>query len=133
MSISISSLLKQKREINVKLNTIHMQNDFPKIRQEKDTLLLMIKIYCRGVHNNVPKKCVDCSGLLNYSFIRLDHCPWGENKPACSKCPIHCYSAIYRKKILEVMRYAGPRMILKHPLHAIRHLLHKIQNNPNKG
>lgn len=31
-----------------------------------------------------------------------------------------------------VMRYSGPRMLLKHPILAIRHLLHEKREVPDK-
>jgi hypothetical protein len=62
--------------------------------------------------------------LSVYADQRLDHCPYGEGKPTCQNCPIHCYQKEQRKRIKEVMRYAGPRMIWHHPLMAVRHLIH---------
>ena len=35
----------------------------------------------------------------------------------------HCYKPEMRERIRQVMRYSGPRMITKHPVAAIRHLL----------
>ncbi|MDR2525428.1 MAG: nitrous oxide-stimulated promoter family protein, partial [Oscillospiraceae bacterium] len=36
-----------------------------------------------------------------------------------------CYRADMREKIRAVMRYAGPRMLLHHPVMAIRHFIAK--------
>jgi hypothetical protein len=54
---------------------------------------------------------------------RLDRCPFGEDKPTCATCPIHCYKPQVRDRIREVMRFAGPRMLWHHPILAIRHVL----------
>ena len=55
--------------------------------------------------------------------IRLEKCPYGETKPTCANCPIHCYQPHRREQIKKVMAYAGPRMLLTHPILAIRHML----------
>lgn len=46
-----------------------------------------------------------------------------KEKPICARCPIHCYKPVMRERIREMMRYAGPRMLRRHPILAIRHLL----------
>jgi len=94
--------------------------------REMDTIKVMVGIYCRGKHNSQEGLCSDCDSLLRYSLERLEHCVWGANKPVCARCAVHCYAPKYRAKIQQVMRFAGPRMIFKHPLHAIRHFLHKL-------
>ena len=38
------------------------------------------------------------------------------------KCPVHCYEAAMRERVRQVMRYAGPRMLLRHPILALLHL-----------
>ena len=54
--------------------------------------------------------------------MRLSRCPFGENKTTCRLCPVHCYKPEMKKRMQEVMRYAGPRMLLYHPTAACRHL-----------
>ena len=44
-------------------------------------------------------------------------------KTSCDACENHCYKPEMRERIRQVMRYSGPRMITKHPVAAIRHLL----------
>ena len=36
---------------------------------------------------------------------------------------MHCYKPDMRQKVRQVMRYAGPRMMLRHPILAVRHML----------
>ena len=93
------------------------------INQERATVLAMIQIYCRGQHDS-GDLCEDCSNLWKYASERLEKCPYGLEKPTCQSCPIHCYKAEMRRRIKDVMRYAGPRMIWHHPVMAIRHLIH---------
>ena len=97
-----------------------------KIEKDKVTIKKMIDIYCKDKHGSKDKLCQDCSELLEYSWRRLELCRHGENKPTCGKCPIHCYKPDMREKIRKVMRYAGPRMIIYHPLEALKHLLQSI-------
>ena len=95
----------------------------PKMEREKLTVERMARIYCRGKHGCDGELCPECQELLAYARKRLDYCRYGEQKPTCGKCPVHCYKPDMKTKILEVMRYAGPRMIFYHPVNAIQHLL----------
>lgn len=90
---------------------------------ERRTAAAMIAIFCRRKHGRSGGLCSECEELLKYVEKRLEKCPFHGNKPACSKCPVHCYKPDMRDKIREVMRYAGPRMICRHPLMAAAHYL----------
>ena len=95
-----------------------------RIEKGKKTVGVMIHIFCDAHHGTSGKfLCPACTELLDYAGERLNKCPYGENKGACSKCKIHCYRPDMRKQITEVMRYSGPKMLKKHPLLAIDHLL----------
>ncbi len=83
----------------------------------------MIAIYCNDHHEAVGKElCDKCQELFIYANQRLDKCPFAQDKPACSKCTIHCYSPQMQKVARQVMRYSGPKMPKKHPILAILHL-----------
>lgn len=96
-----------------------------KLAREKKTVRAMIRIYCRGMDHHRPagRHCEDCENLLRYAHERLDRCIFGEEKPVCAQCPVHCYRPDRRREIAGVMRYAGPRMLLSHPFLVIRHLM----------
>jgi len=83
----------------------------------------MINIYCRASHGSHGKLCPDCEELLAYANKRLEKCPFQEGKTTCGKCRIHCYRPSEREKIKEVMRYAGPRMMTRHPVSALHHFI----------
>lgn len=100
-----------------------------RIARETKTIHKMIAIYCRD-HHEVNTLCADCSQLLDYAEKRTKACPYGKDKPTCADCPIHCYKPEMRQRIREVMRYAGPRMICRHPLLAVGHLLDKRLKKP---
>ena len=72
--------------------------------------------------------CPECAALLDYALRRLDSCRFGNGKPSCRKCPVHCYRADMRERIRTVMRWAGPRMIFHHPIAATRHLLRELRS-----
>ncbi len=100
-----------------------MPADSPRIAREKRTVQAMVRLYCRRHHGTRGDLCTECSELLEYASCRLDRCPFGPQKTTCANCPIHCYKPQMRERVKEVMRFAGPRMLLRHPLLAIRHLL----------
>lgn len=76
---------------------------------------------CQVGHGG-PGLCGECRELLEYSLARLGHCKFGNAKTKCHKCPVHCYRPYMREKIRTVMRFSGPRMLLYHPLEALRYL-----------
>jgi hypothetical protein len=83
----------------------------------------MIGLWCRARHKTKEPLCMDCAALLAYAATRLDKCPFGERKPVCSRCAVHCYKPAMRERVREVMRYAGPHLFWYHPLLAVHHLL----------
>ena len=95
-----------------------------RLEKEQKTIRIMIRIFCAAHHGSQRSVlCPSCMTLLDYAKERLDKCQYGENKGACSKCKIHCYEPDIRKQIIEVMRFSGPRMVTKHPVLAIDHIL----------
>ena len=92
-----------------------------RIMREKRTVAAMIGIYCRAHHGTNTLLCGKCDRLLDYAFCRLDRCPFGAKKTPCAQCPVHCYGPTMRSRIQEVMRYAGPRMLVRHPILALLH------------
>lgn len=122
-----------------------------RVRREQRTVALMIAMYCRaGRHGAAPRGvsapdagaatgaapaaaaaampatpslCPACAALAEYSRGRVELCHFGEDKPTCSRCPVHCFRPEMREQIRAVMRHSGPRMTLRHPHLAVRHLL----------
>ena len=93
-----------------------------KREREKETVSLMIRLYCRKKHGS-KELCPECAALDAYARQRSDKCPFMETKTFCSNCRVHCYKKDMREKIREVMRFSGPRMIFHHPIMAIRHVI----------
>jgi hypothetical protein len=99
----------------------------PRLSREKRTIQAMMRVYCRDHHETTDSLCGECQSLYDYAQGRLDHCRFGAEKPTCARCPIHCYKPTMRARIKEVMRYAGPRMLFRHPILALLHLLDKFR------
>lgn len=94
-----------------------------KRQREKKIVSQMIVLYCRKKHQEKSGLCLKCQELNEYAKMRSDKCPFMETKTFCSNCKVHCYKPEMREQIREVMRFSGPRMILYHPVAAIRHVI----------
>ena len=110
----------------------------------KDTRLLgdFAVIYCKGNHPDAertpldspgaalgvygrrpPVVCSECAELLEYAEKRRAFCP-KDPKPFCSYCDTHCYNDDMRERMRDVMRYAGPRSVLRgHAIDSVKHLI----------
>ena len=71
-------------------------------------------------------------GQLDYARKRLAGCPYGPEKPTCVNCHIHCYGPRQREAMRVVMRHSGPRMLWRHPVLAIAHLVDGRRRAPPK-
>lgn len=107
----------------------------PRLRREQRTIEAMLRIWCAAhpahVRAGGVQLCAACEDLFEYASYRLLRCPYGEEKPTCKRCPIHCYTRERREQMHDVMRFAGPRMLLRHPVLAIRHLLDEKREAPS--
>lgn len=93
-----------------------------RIERDKQTVRLMVNLYAEHkLHDAESKQAY--TDLADYACRRLDHCRFGERKPACKDCPVHCYSPEKRAMMKVVMRWAGPRMLFYSPRATLRHLL----------
>src|SRR5574344_887141 len=92
-----------------------------KTEKDQRTVRMMIALYCtHKLKNEEDRK--DYAEVADYACRRLEHCSFGDNKPACKNCPIHCYAPQKREMMRKVMRWAGPRMLLYSPKAFFRHL-----------
>lgn len=108
MNIDVSEAISKKKE------------------KEKQLVGEMINIFCRKKHNCCL--CDECTELRDYAWRRIDKCPFTLEKTFCASCTIHCYSPLMRKRIKEVMRFSGPRMLVKHPFLVASHAIDTINN-----
>lgn len=94
-----------------------------KCEREKVIVSQMIKIYCRKKHKSKNGLCNECKKLDEYAKQRSDKCPFMEIKTFCSNCKVHCYKPQMREQIRKVMCFSGPRMMLYHPILAVKHMI----------
>ena len=101
-----------------------------RLARESRTIAAMIGCYCEGLHHSNAALCPECRQLLDYAAVRLERCRFGADKPVCAKCPVHCYQRARREQVKAVMRYAGPRMLWRHPILSLRHWLNGFRRAP---
>lgn len=94
-----------------------------RVRRELKTVRAMIGLHCRGLHGAGRDLCAECESLWEYARQRVERCPFRPEKPTCLNCPVHCYKPEMRERIRAVMRYAGPRMMWRHPVLTLFHLI----------
>ena len=102
--------------------SLQMTSEHPRITREKKTIEAMVHIYCKAKHETHGELCPECTEFIAYAHMRLDRCPFQENKSTCGKCLVHCYQPVMREKVKKTMRYSGPRMLLHHPGLALHHV-----------
>ena len=113
--------------------TIEFTTDkrFARRARELKTIAAMLRMYCRAhEHPARGPLCASCRELLEYASRRLERCVFGDAKPTCANCLVHCYSAGTREQIRIVMRWAGPRMLARHPILGILHLIDGRRPSP---
>lgn len=102
-----------------------------RLRRERATIRAMIACYCQDLHHTDGHSlCPECDDLFGYATLRLQRCRFGEEKPTCAKCPVHCYAANRREQVRVVMRYSGPRMLWRHPVLSLFHWLDSFRKAP---
>lgn len=109
-----------------------MTKEHPRMARERRTVEAMLVLYCRDHHDTLSGLCAECEALRDYARQRLQKCPFQEGKTTCTKCPIHCYKPEMRAQIRAVMRHAGPRMLYRHPLLALRHMVDGLRQEPSR-
>lgn len=95
-------------------------------KRESEIVLAMIGMYCKAHHGDSGSLCEACQSLADYAEKRLLSCLYGELKPVCKACPVHCYSPKMREQMKQVMQWAGPRMLYRKPLFALVHMIDNL-------
>jgi hypothetical protein len=105
-----------------------------RLAREQHTIEAMIAMYCHDHHAVAGGDvCPACAALMDYARVRLDTCRYGTEKPTCATCPTHCYKPVMRERVREVMRYSGPRMLKRHPVLAVAHLVDGRRPAPDES
>ena len=117
-------------EILIQLNrSIFIPLTF-RLQKEFNTIKAMVKLYCGDHHQAENYICDECTQLVEYTRERLLNCPFQDRKSTCTKCVVHCYKKDMQKKVIDIMRYAGPRMAWKHPVMAMQHFIDSRRKPP---
>ncbi len=109
--------------------SVTLTDTHPRLVREARTIESMIQIYChrkcgRHTADGTSKGlCTECQELFDYAVVRLNKCPFQEEKSTCANCKVHCYKPEMRERIRDVMRYSGPFMLYRHPYLAFMHLV----------
>lgn len=101
------------------------------LKREATLLESMVRDYCKR-HYGGERLCDNCKAFLTYALTRLAYCPFGENKPTCLKCKIHCYRSEQKETAKIIMRQEGPRMLFKHPVLTVEHMIKNLKEAPEK-
>lgn len=99
-----------------------------KSRRERESVIVqtMIRMYCLVNHGTAGSLCSECESFSIYAEKRLLSCMYGEIKPVCKHCPVHCYSPAMREQMRQVMSWAGPRMIYRKPVYDVMHFINNL-------
>jgi hypothetical protein len=101
----------------------------PRLGRERHTVAVMIGLYCRVRHRGGGKPCPECTALCDYALARIERCRFGEFKPQCGRCTVHCFAPAMRQKIRTVMAAGGPLMLVCHPWLTLMHLVDGVRFN----
>lgn len=94
----------------------------PKLERDYKTIKVMVERYCKLEHGSKNNElCEVCTDTLAYSEERLAKCKFGEEKPACAKCSVHCYRKDEKLKMIDIMRKTRVWMLLRHPILTFYH------------
>lgn len=105
--------------------------------EEQKVLSLMFRLYCKHYHTKESRGgealCADCKRDLDYACKRSQHCPRMKEKSFCAFCPRKCYSLAMSEKISKVMKFAGPRLLLRKPSAVISHVIEGIKEKRRRA
>ena len=111
-----------------------LQASDAKAEREKLTIRQMISLFCQGQRHAVSGICGDCSEVMRYAQERIDRCPYsGQAKPACGLCRTNCFTPDMHGRFALIMRYAGPRMLVRHPVLTVAHLWDAVRGRKGDG
>lgn len=116
---------------NRKQQAAMIKNYVPK---EKETVRKMFGLYCQKNHDTPAGKklCPKCTALLATVMLKMNRCPYGITKPICEKCKIPCFGKKQTKDFLDIMQGSRTKMLLRHPIMAMRHRLNGMRREVTK-
>jgi len=114
-------ILDKIKKILPKRKPPEPQNNVPK---EKENIRKTFGLYCNANHGTTDNKlCPKCTALLTTAMLKIQRCPYGISKPICDACETPCFGEVPTKEFRNIMKSAQKKMLLSHPLMAVRHKL----------
>lgn len=99
------------------------------IEKDRRTLEAIGRIYCQGNHASCEKDasgmCPECRAAIEQTLARTEVCPHN-HEGNCQDCTTPCHRGEAKQQIKNIMRYAAPRMIFRHPFMTLEYLRKKI-------
>ena len=114
-------ILDKIKKILPKRKPPEPQNNVPK---EKENIRKTFGLYCNANHGTTDNKlCPKCTALLTTVMLKIQRCPYGISKPICDACETPCFGEVPTKEFRNIMKSGQKKMLLSHPLMAVRHKL----------
>ena len=114
-------ILDKIKKILPKRKPPEPQNNVPK---EKETIRKTFGVYCNANHGTTDNKlCPKCTALLTTTMLKIQRCPYGIGKPICDVCETPCFGEVPTKEFRNIMKSGQKKMLLSHPLMAVKHKL----------
>jgi hypothetical protein len=76
--------------------------------------------------------CPHCYEMVKMAEKHVSGCPHMAYKTFCHSCPKPCYPKAHLEKIRPMMRYSGPRLMLRHPVIAFKYFHGVMKAKYNK-
>ena len=114
-------ILDKLKKILPKRKEPELKNTVPK---EKENISTTFGVYCNANHGTTDKKlCPKCTALLTTVMLKMQRCPYGIAKPICDACETPCFGENPTKEFRAIMKSGQKKMLLSHPLMAVKHKL----------
>mgnify|MGYP002624333519 CR=1 FL=1 len=114
-------ILDKIKKILPKRKPPEPQNNVPK---EKENIRKTFGLYCNANHGTTDNKlCPKCTALLTTVMLKIKRCPYGISKPICDSCETPCFGEVPTREFRSIMKSGQKKMLLSHPLMAVRHKL----------
>ena len=99
-----------------------------RLDREYRTMHCMVQIYCADHHATAGGAlCGECGEFLGLRAAPAREVPVRRRKAGLRQVPDPLLQAAQREQARSIMRYAGPRMVLRHPWLSLTHMLDKLR------
>lgn len=115
----LSKLIPDVIKKKFQKKNLQLRNNIPK---EKLNIKKTLGIYCNAHHNTKDGRlCPKCTAMLATILPKMNHCRYGTTKPICDRCDDMCFGPEYNKIFMDAMNTGSKKMLVKHPIMAVKH------------